>query len=271
VRLRELYVEQQKTIHEVAEHFDISTATVHYWMEKHEIERRYSGTLEERFEQYHEKNANERGCWLWQNEPDEWGYGKIWDAKDERHRMAHRVSFEIHRDEKLPEFSPEHQINHTCHNKRCVNPEHLYIGTAKENSQDALKVEAWGDNRPRGSGVGTSKLNEEQVIEIKNRCLDGESQKSVAEDYPVSHTAVNKIMVGEWWQHVGPDVTEERPGESDRYGEAHGSSKLTADDVREIRELREQGETIADIAKRMPVGTTSVRNVLSGKTWSHVD
>lgn len=202
--LRQLYQQDELTIREIADKFGISTQTVHRWMKKHDIDRRYSGTLEERFNQYHKKDANEQGCWLWQNQPGSWGYGKIWDADKRGQRMAHRVSFELFREEDLPEFSPDSQINHTCHNKLCVNPDHLYIGTAKQNSQDAIEADAWGDNRKRGSEVGNSKLTEEQVAEIKARCNSGETQKAVSEDYPVSHTMVNKIMTGKWWQHVEP-------------------------------------------------------------------
>jgi len=203
--LRRMYWDDEMTVHAIAEYFDISTATVHYWMEKHGIDRRYSGTLEERFEQYHQKDANDQGCWLWQNAPDQWGYGTIYDPDKPGYRKAHRVAFMLYRDEALPQFSPDNQVNHTCHNPVCVNPDHLYLGTAKDNSQDALEADAWGENRRRGSDVGNSKLTEKQVAEIKRRCNDGETQKAVSEDYPVSHSTVNQIMVGNQWQHVDPD------------------------------------------------------------------
>lgn len=201
--LRRLYCSEKHTIREIADRFDISTATVHYWMEKHGIDRRYTGTLRERFEQYHEKNANEQACWLLQNKPDDWGYGTIYDADKPGHRKAHRVAFDLFRDEELPDFSPDAQINHKCDNAACVNPDHLYIGTAADNTQDALEADAWEENRLRGSAIGNSKLSEEQVREIKRRCNNGESQKSVSEDYPVSHSTVNQIMTGNRWTHVG--------------------------------------------------------------------
>lgn len=206
-RLIELYHGREWTIHKIADHFDISTATVYYWMEKHDIQRRYTGTLEERFNQYYEVDEDS-GCWEWQNEPGTWGYGKIWD--EGRQRLAHRVSWELNRDEDLPEFSPEQQLNHTCHNRMCVNPGHLYLGTQQENVDDAVENESWGEDRRRGSGIGNSKLSEEQVREIKRRCDNGETQKDVSEDYPVSHSTVNQIMVGNQWQHVTLDEEDSK-------------------------------------------------------------
>lgn len=203
--LKRLYRAEGKTMAELAEQFDVTQSTIHRWIHKFDIQPRYSGTLEERFHQYYEKDE-ETGCWFWQNEPDEWGYGTIGIGGEKR--KAHRVSFDLLRDEPLPDFDPEHQVNHTCHNPSCVNPDHLYIGSAKENMDDALEVDAWGENRARGSKVGTSKITEDEVAEIKRRCNSGETQKAVSEDYDVSHSMVNKIMVGEFWSHVSPASNE---------------------------------------------------------------
>jgi transcriptional regulator with XRE-family HTH domain len=268
--LKELYWEQELTLEQIGNKFGVDMTTIRNWMEKHGINRRYSGTLQERFEQYYEIDEGS-GCWIWQNEPDERGYGKIWDSDKGGHRMAHRVAFDLYRDEELPEFSPDEQVNHTCHNPACVNPDHLYIGTQKENMQDALNVEAWGDDRPRGSDVGNSKLTEEHVVEIKERCIAGETQKEVAKDYPASHTMVNKIMIGEWWNHVGPDMSEVDYNAPEATGESHGKSKLSPDDVREIRRLSDTGMTYDEIAERVSVGTTAIGQIIRGETWQHVE
>lgn len=75
-----------------------------------------------------------KNCWLWKGAPDPLsGYGslKIEGLK----RSAHRVSYAIHHGE-IPENL---MILHSCHNPKCVNPEHLRSGTAKDNSQDEVK------------------------------------------------------------------------------------------------------------------------------------
>jgi len=266
--LRKLYREKELSLAEVGDRFDVSASTIHYWIHKFDIPPRYSGTLEERFERYYEVDE-ETGCWVWQNNLDEWGYGSI--AEGLKQRRAHRVAFELYRDEDLPEFSPDHQLNHTCHNPACVNPDHLYIGTAQENIDDAMEIDAWGESRRRGSEVGNSKLTEDEVVEIKERCLSGESQKDVAKDYDVSHTAVNKIMVGQQWKHVGPDVSGADTTPDVRYGESNNRSVLEPEDVREIRRLYNDEDMIyEEIADEMGVGRNTIGRIIRGETWGHV-
>lgn len=69
------------------------------------------------------------GCWIWKGMISKSGYA--------RHvgKYAHRLSFEYHK-EKIPEGK---MICHTCNNKACVNPDHMYAGTAYDNAQDAIR------------------------------------------------------------------------------------------------------------------------------------
>lgn len=267
--LERLYWDEGLTLREIGKRHGVSASSVSYWMQKFDIARRISSPLPRRFERYYDVN-DETGCWEWQKFIDEWGYGRITDGG--KSRMAHRVAFELHRDEELPGFSPDHQINHTCHNPACVNPDHLYIGTAKENMHDAIDVDSWGDNRPRGSKVGNSKLTEDGVVEIKERCLSGESQKDVADDFGVSHATVNKIMVGKQWQHVGPDVSEEDTTPDLQYGKSNNRSVLEPDDVREIRRLYNgEGMSYQKVADEMGVGRNTVGRIIRNETWTHVN
>lgn len=70
------------------------------------------------------------GCWNWKGKINPYnGYGYM------PKKSAHRFSYEYYKN-KIP---GDKMICHTCNNKLCVNPDHMYLGTAHTNCQDAIK------------------------------------------------------------------------------------------------------------------------------------
>jgi len=105
-------------------------------------------TEQEKFEkmkaQFLEKVEIKEGCWDWNGSTDKNGYAQLNGHNGKRFVpvKAHRLSYQIHKGE-IPEGLC---VCHTCDNPKCTNPEHLWLGTPKENTQDMLRK-----NRQRGS------------------------------------------------------------------------------------------------------------------------
>jgi len=88
-----------------------------------------------------------RGCWLWSTYIDEGGYGRFWLGNSMK--TAHTLSYTFWNGN----YDHSLDVLHTCDNPSCVNPEHLYLGTHKQNMIDMAK---------RGR-AGRMKLQEQQV------------------------------------------------------------------------------------------------------------
>jgi len=73
-----------------------------------------------------------RGCWLWIGALTDKGYGNFWDGK--RFTAAHVFSWELEHKQPMT-----FQGNHTCDNRQCVRPSHVYDGTQKQNMEDASR------------------------------------------------------------------------------------------------------------------------------------
>lgn len=163
-------------------------------------------------------------CWVWTKTlTKEDGYGKLFMLG--KYRPAHRVSWIIHNGP-IPAGEGYHGICvlHKCDHKKCSNPDHLFLGTHFDNMQDMMSkgrritpaprkkdTYKYGDEnywrinahlRPRGSAVGTSKLTEAQVAEIKIAVAGGEYYKTVAARYSVTSSNIRNIIKGLSWRHV---------------------------------------------------------------------
>jgi hypothetical protein len=136
-----------------------------------------------------------RYCKLWDGATGRGGYGVWW--QDGRTRLVHRCIWE-----KLNGPIPEkHCILHACDNPKCVNPDHLFLGTYQDNAIDArIKGRL---NPRRGSKHPRSKLTPEAVRLMRQMYeQDNMTFASIGELFGVHRTCVHKVCRYLAWKHV---------------------------------------------------------------------
>ena len=89
---------------------------------------------------------------------------------------------------------------HHCDNPPCVNPEHLFLGTVKDNVADCIRKGRRGKHV--GETVGTAKLTEYAVREIRVLAGYGVRQRELATQFGVHQVTVSNVVCGKTWRHV---------------------------------------------------------------------
>ena len=137
--------------------------------------------------------VTDKGCWEYQVKGNSF-YGKMTiNGKDVRaHRFIYEYTYGV-----IPESM---LVCHKCDNPPCCNPDHLFLGTSKDNTQDMLKKSR--GNPPRGNKQPHAKLNEDKVKIIKKRLLNGGKIQEIANDFNVGRAAISQIKRNKNWSWV---------------------------------------------------------------------
>ncbi len=132
-------------------------------------------------------------CWIWQGAMWRNGYGRF---KDGPMMYAHRASYIITHGG-IPYGL---QILHRCDNRACVNPDHLFLGTQRDNMRDMVAKGRQGDKARQGTANGRSKLSPEDVAEIRKKHASGVSISAIAREYGVSRPNIRFIVTRVTWK-----------------------------------------------------------------------
>lgn len=125
-------------------------------------------------------------CVIWQGAKDAAGYGVTWH--NNKWCRAHRA---------VMNAKPGEIVRHLCDNPSCVNPNHLRLGTSKENSEDMVSK----GRQARGELAGNSKFSVADVRLV--RSYKGQlSSRQVASLMKMSKTNVLDIWNNKIWSHV---------------------------------------------------------------------
>jgi hypothetical protein len=155
-------------------------------------------------EMYLQAAKNEAsGCWELHKVKNSSGYARV--RKNGSYVYAHRESWEIANGRDAGNLC----VCHKCDNPLCINPDHLFLGTLRENFEDMRKK---GRNRcgdVKGIDHPLAKLDETKVMEILSKWKPGlprkkspNSAKSLAKEYGVAHSLVHRIVTGQSWPHI---------------------------------------------------------------------
>lgn len=136
-------------------------------------------------------------CWVWTGYKDKKGYGRMMKKNKGGLILAHVASWMLHHGP-----IPEGMLTlHACDFPSCVRESHLFIGTKRDNTMDAVAKGRWAPQF--GSHNGNNKLSEQQVLEIRYaHSLGANTITKMANLYGVTPTAIWQIVHRKNWKHI---------------------------------------------------------------------
>jgi HNH endonuclease len=154
------------------------------------------GSVRPKAERFWEKvKKDESGCWLWTAKTNG-KYGQIF-VRGIGYRYAHRVSWSMANGKEVPVGM---DVCHHCDTPLCIRPDHLFVGTRKENMEDCGRKNRF---KPRhGETSPFAKLKERDIQRIIDRRCNGETWQAIAKSYGVGTTICRNIYNGKKWKSV---------------------------------------------------------------------
>lgn len=163
------------------------------------------------------KNIN--GCWIWQKTLSSNGYAIL--CFKGKLKTASRLSYETF----IGKIPKGMYVCHNCpngDNRKCINPEHLWLGTPKENAKDAVKkgtmTKVWGRKKTKeeidkiqknrsipnqkGENHPNNTLKNSDVFEIRELLKSGIKQMEIAKKYKVCQGVISQIKHKRTWRHI---------------------------------------------------------------------
>lgn len=131
------------------------------------------------------------GCWIWIGAVNKKGYGSI--NINGKMDKTHRVSYRLFKGS----FNKKLFVCHSCDVPSCINPDHLFLGTAKDNAVD--RVNKNRSNSCRGDSHGRSSLCEDDVLFIRE---SGMRPRDLMRIFDVDRSTIWRVLRSKNWTHI---------------------------------------------------------------------
>ena len=207
---------------------------------------------------------NENGCMEWTKCLTSNGYGIM--SINRKNYSAHRFSYELHYG-KIPKGL---KVLHKCDNPKCVAPDHLFLGSQKDNMVDmSSKNRAF---MKKGNKHPFHKISEESIKEIKKMLFDGSTQKEIAKKFNVTQSTISHISIGrDFKDYSFTDIEIKELNEIIALKKKKliydTKRKLTDIQVNEIRKMLSKNMTCLSISKLFNVSRSTINNIKLSKTY----
>lgn len=129
------------------------------------------------------------GCWFWVGSLDQDGYGlfKIGGVMHRAHRLSYRQYKGVVPKKML--------VCHNCDTPGCVNPDHLFLGTHQDNTNDKMNK----NRQPIGETHGAAKINRVTAQIIRETYKSGFKQQDIAKYFKLGQTHISRIITNQVW------------------------------------------------------------------------
>lgn len=152
-------------------------------------------SFEERFWEKVDTSAGPDDCWVWTAATCR-GYGMIGESGSRKTVRAHVASWKL-ANGSVPKGM---HVCHTCDNRSCVNPKHLFIGSRLDNIADAVAKK----RHTHGERQWLAKLTEDDVRVIRKLGQMSVSRARIASKFGMSRSAIQQVLHRDTWKHVVP-------------------------------------------------------------------
>lgn len=224
-------------------------------MSRFEEEIFESMSVEERFWEKVDKRGEDK-CWEFRGHALPDGYGTFWYKKSKI--PAHRVSYIINCGD-IPEGL---EVCHTCNNKWCVNPKHLYTGTHYDN----IKYRDEQGRTPKGENHYSALFTTEDVHKIREEYINDKkiTMHELSKKYNVMRDVIENIINNKTYKDNNYTVPIYKSGKE---GEHNSHAKLNWEKVNEIRKKYKNGSSYHKLAEEYSVSDENIGCIIRNVTW----